>query len=85
MAGNFVTPVEVVTKTGKLRHAAYIEGEARENKHGVAAELGVCGRAKGAARLVRVDWLRECGNPVDRWPICRACWRQVAIDEGVTA
>jgi hypothetical protein len=80
-----ITPVEVVTRTGKLRHAAYVSPESKGHVHVVPPYLGVCGRAKSATSLLRTDWLAACGHPVARWPVCKACWKQVALDEGVTA
>jgi hypothetical protein len=82
----YVRPVEVVTGTGKSRHAAYVrDGESGVNDYHVPPALGVCGRAKRAKTLIPTTWLARCGERVERLPFCLACWRQVALDEGITA
>lgn len=81
----YVRPVEVVTGTGKSRHAAYVhDNEPGVNDYHVPPAFGVCGRAKNAKTLIPTAWLAKCGERVEALPFCRACWRQVALDEGIT-
>lgn len=81
----FVHPVEVVTGTGKARHAAYVhDDEPGVKDYHVPPALGICGRAKRAKVLIPTAWLAKCGEQVERLPICRPCWMRVALDEGIT-
>lgn len=82
-ASEFVTPLEVVTPKGTARHAALVPSSWKDRRS-VPGGLGVCGRAQRASVLLSVEWLRSHGG-LNGGADCRACWRAVAMAEGVTS